>query len=136
MTTSTPVEDKKINVVLSKKEEGKRRLEKLKQEEMRMVRGTFRCYDAPGAPVRLCVKKYKDTPVFDKTLVDGQEYEIPLYVARHLNGIDKTAAEIPNGKINSCAYPIHAYAINQAGVPLINVGQYRSRFGFMSADFN
>ena len=125
-----------VNITLSRKDEGRKRLEKIKNEETRTVRGIFRCYETPQAAVRICIKKYKDVPMFDKTMVDGLEYEVPLYVARHLNGIDKCAAEAPSGLIHSCSYPIHAYTIDSRGVSRVDVGQYRSRFGFNSLDYS
>jgi hypothetical protein len=82
---------------------------------------------------------------------DGMEYEIPLYVARHLNGIDVTAAAV-GGRINTCAYPVHGFqmkggelapsVLGSVGkeavgipVPIVGVNKWKRRFGFQSLEF-
>jgi hypothetical protein len=78
---------------------------------------------------------------------DNKIYEIPLYVARHLNGVDITAGG-GNTKINSCAYPTHGFLwdkdkpppasdINSGMVvPIIGVQKWNRRFGFDSMEFD
>ena len=124
----------------------KERLKKLQEEESKFVRGRFRNFESPGGGLRVQIKKYKDIPMFDKTLVDNQEYEIPLFVARHLNGIDHVAKEL-NGKINTCAYPVHGHLmsgsewapaqLDEHGVPIasIQVAKWIRRYGFESLQF-
>jgi hypothetical protein len=65
---------------------------------------------------------------------DNQEYEIPLWVARWLNGYDRMAEDL-GGLVNSCAYPIHKHAQDAQGVARIDVGQWRRRYSFQSMDF-
>lgn len=84
------------------------KLQKFIEEETKMVKGRFRCFDNPGSAVRIQVRKYKGVPMFDKTMIDEGTYEVPLYVARHLNGVDATATHI-NGQVNTCSYPIHGF---------------------------
>lgn len=125
------------NSVISadKKKAAKERLHKFMQEESRMVKGVFKCYECPGASTTFTVKKYPNQPAKKYSFTDGQEYEIPLWVARHLNGIDATAEAI-KGKINSCAYPVHAYQIDsKTGLSSIDVGTVKRRYGFQSLDF-
>jgi hypothetical protein len=142
-------------VVVSKADPEKVRIgrDKLKafiEEETKLVKGRFRCLDNPGSAVRIQVRKYKDVPMFDKTMIDEGTYEIPLYVARHLNGIDATATHI-NGKINSCSYPIHGFkahgdqlaasteTMGPDGITLIpidNVVKRVRRYGFESLEFS
>lgn len=86
------------------------------KEDTVMVKGRFRCFDNPGSSVRIQIKKYKDVPMFDKTMIDEGTYEIPLYVARHLNGIDATATHL-NGKIHSCSYPVHGFKTDGMHLP-------------------
>ena len=86
----------------------KDKLQAFIKEDTVMVKNRFRCFDNPGSSVRIQIKKYKDVPMFDKTMIDEGTYEIPLYVARHLNGIDATTTNI-NGKIHSCSYPVHGF---------------------------
>lgn len=134
MTTKTQYQEKNISVTSSKKEEAKVRLQNLMKEEMTTVKGIFKNYECPGGSAHICVKKYPNTEVFDRWLEDGKAYEMPLYVARHLNGIDRCAIDL-GGVIHSCAYPIHSYAVDQNGKSRIDAGTYRQRYGFMSLDF-
>ena len=129
----------------------KDRLQKLVEEERKLVKGKFRCYETPGSSHRIQIRKYKELPMFDKWMIDEGVYEVPLYVARHLNGMDACATSL-NGKINSCAYPIHGFKsendvlpaseevlIPGAGptyVPLNKNVKYVRRFGFESMEFN
>lgn len=130
--------------------------EKLKEfiaEETRMVKGRFRFLETPGGSVRIQVKKYPGVPMFDKTMMDGEIYEVPLYIARHLNGIDATAKAV-NGNVGSCSYPVHGFKWNPGNpmpasmegfgpageggiaVPIVGVAKRVRRFGFESLDFS
>jgi hypothetical protein len=122
------------------------RLRKLREEEIKLVRGRFRNFESPGGSLRVQIKKYKEVAMFDKTLSDNCEYEIPLYVARHLNGVDHIAHEL-NGKINTCSYPVHGHLMSgtewapshqdEHGVPMasVQVAKWIRRYGFESLQF-
>ncbi len=139
-------------------------LERFMKEESRLVKGRFRCFETPGSTTRIQHKKYPTTPemlkrggtfgvdMFDKTMTDGEVYEIPLYAARWLNGVDVTAKEL-DGKIGSCSYVTHGFKWSpgqpmptsaqgngpdgQGGipVPIIGVGKRTRRYGFESLEF-
>lgn len=128
----------------------KDKLQAFIQEETKMVKGRFRCFDNPGSSVRIQVRKYKGVQMFDKTMIDEGTYEIPLYVARHLNGIDATATFI-NGKVNTCSYPVHGFksdgnnlpasyeTVGPDGLtlaPLDNIAKRVRRYGFESLEFS
>lgn len=124
------------------------RLKKLMEEEIKIVEGRFKNYETPGGNLPFCAGKYPGQPLFKMTFEDGGVYKVPLWVARHLNGIDKTAQEL-NGRIGSCSYPIHAFKWDanqpapesQVGadgvpVPVVGVGKRKQRFGFESLEFD
>ena len=126
------------------------KLQSFIEEETKTVKGRFRCFDNPGSSVRIQVRKYKGVPMFDKTMIDEGTYDIPLYVARHLNGIDATATHI-NGKINSCSYPIHGFKSENNNLPasyetlgptgptlapVDNIVKRVRRYGFESLEFS
>lgn len=128
----------------------KDKLQSFIEEETKTVKGRFRCFDNPGSSVRIQVRKYKGVPMFDKTMIDEGTYEVPLYVARHLNGIDATATHI-NGKVNTCSYPIHGFkaagdqlpasyeTMGPDGVtlaPIDNIVKRVRRYGFESLEFS
>lgn len=145
------------------------KLMKFMQSESRLVRGIFQFFENPGATQKIHYKKYP-TPAemrkrglsggvepFFKVMTDGREYEVPLYIAKYLNGIDDTAnafgnANTRNANIGTCSYPIHGFkyagdsapasqlGFGPAGegmipVPIIGITQRKKRFGFQSLEF-
>lgn len=134
------------HITKTAKELGKEKLKKYIEEETHTVRGIFQCFETPGSRVKIIVKKYPGIPHFEMEMEDGKEYEIPLYVARHLNGIDVTAEKL-NGKIGSCSYPVHGFRMqgdqfassgqDERGipVPIVGVAKRVKRYGFQSLEF-
>jgi hypothetical protein len=136
-----------VKIQKTKKEMSKELLDKFIKEETQLVKGKFRNFEVPGGSQRVIVKKYADVPMFDKVMEDGKVYEIPLYVARHLNGVDATAKKV-NGKINTCSFPVHGFKwdgdkgapknVEEAGipVPIIAPAKWTRRYGFESLEFD
>ena len=131
--------------VLSKRE----RIEKIMREELRMVKGRFKFYKCPGGNTMVHVRKYspKKVPEFKEQMYDGKVYEVPLYVARFLNGIDAQAGDL-NRVLNTCSYPVHAWAwpkgqanpnpgqvMGDTVIPILSVGKREQRVGFESLAF-
>ncbi len=128
------------------------RLQKFMNEEKKMVKGRFRCFESPGGSTRVMVKKYKELPMFDKWMFDNEVYEIPLYIARHLNGVDVTAEAI-NGQVGSCSYVVNGFKMGKdedlkactqgvgpngeggVPVPIVGVTKRVRRYGFESLEF-
>lgn len=133
--TATPKMKEAPKVIRSEKDRNNDELLKFMKEECRPVKGIFKNYECPGGSLPLTMGKYPNQPIFNKTLNDGEEYEVPLWVARALNGIDVTAKE-RNGKVGFCSYPIHAYTIDKnTGQSIPSIGSFRQRYGFQSLDF-
>ena len=135
------------------KEVTEKRLQEFVREETKLVKGIFQCFECPGATVPIFVSKYKGVEPFKKSLTDGHEYEIPLYVARFLNGTDATAGALGdpnkrNVKIGTCSYGVHGF-LYKAGqpmpgctmdnkgipVPIVGVSKRVKRYGFQSLEF-
>lgn len=129
--------------ILSRKE----RIEQIKNEELRVVKGRFKFYKCPGGNTLVHVKKYKDVPEYKKVMQDGEVYEVPLYVARFLNGLDAQAEGLGK-RLNSCSYPVHAWAwpkgqampvqgvvSGETVVPILSIGKREQRVGFESLEF-
>jgi trehalose-6-phosphate synthase len=115
------------------KDLAKEKLARFMKEEMRIVKGVFQNFENPGAELRLQVRKYKGH-FFDQVLKDGEECDVPLYIARHLNGIDVTAEHI-NGKLGTCSYEVHSHLMDANGVPILNRANRKKRYGFQSMEF-
>jgi hypothetical protein len=124
------------------------KLEKFIKEECKMVKGRFKNYEVPGGGLPFEAGKYPGQPLFKCNFQDGEVYEVPLWVARHLNGIDVTADAL-GGKIGSCSYPIHGFkweggkpapeSVLGAGgspIPATVVSKRKQRFGFEPLDFS
>jgi len=97
------------------------KIERMKEEDLRMVKGIFKNLECPNGCVKFFVRKYKGEPVRDFLMWDGKEYEVPLYVAKNLN--------------NGCCYPVHAWSVDPEGKPLEIIGKMVNRFAFISMDF-
>lgn len=92
------------------------------KEESRMVKGIFRCRDPEGGCVTFCYRKYRWDPTRWYTLYDGEVYELPLGVARHLN--------------QNCNYPVHSHILGPDGNPTVDrTGKVKSRMNFESTEF-
>jgi hypothetical protein len=99
----------------------KQNLKYQRDKDREMVKGIFKFYEVPGGSMSFVFKVYKEDPVERFDFVDGQVYNIPLGVAKHLN---------KNGW-----YPVHVHALDENGVPAMRIGQKVRRFGFQSLEF-
>lgn len=115
----TPLKKGKTMSKVTKKE--KPNLKYLQEKDREIVRGKFIFHEVPGGTMSFTFKKWKEDPLENFTLVDGQIYSIPLGVAKHLN--------------KNLAYPVHSYAQNEHGVPVAKIGQMVRRCSFQSLEF-
>ena len=92
------------------------------KEESRMVKGIFRCHEPQGGSVQFSFKKFKWDPVRTYTMKDGEVYEVPLAVARHLN--------------QNCNYPVHSHVLDASGNPTVDRNRVKSRMNFESTEFS
>lgn len=139
--------------IQSNRDLAKQVLERLIKEETRIVKGIFQCFETPGSTVKIIVDKYKGYR-FEKTMTDGEMYDVPLFVARHLNGIDASAgaaSDYKNPNIGTCSYPVHGFMMrgnslntSQEGfnghhggipVPIVGISKRVKRYGFQSLEF-
>ena len=67
------------------KHKTKANIEQLRARDNKLIRGRFNYLEVPGGTLNFCYRAYKGDPVVDYSLKDGEIYEIPLGVARHLN---------------------------------------------------
>jgi len=96
-------------------------MRKMRQKDHKMVKGIFRCYEPRGGSMTFSFKKYKGDEVLKYTMVDGEIYDIPLMVAKHLN--------------QQCYYPKHAHVLDADGKPSVEVGKKVQRCSFESLEF-
>jgi hypothetical protein len=81
----------------------------------------FKFYEVPGGNMSFSCRFWPGDPVRDFTFQDGEVYEIPIGVARHLN--------------NNGWYPTYKWANDSDGIPRQVISQKERRFGFSSLEF-
>jgi len=96
-------------------------LEEMRKSDAELVRGKFSFLEAPGATLKFSYRKYKGDQIKTYSLKDGEIYTIPKGVAKHL--------------AKSGSYPIHEYATDENGKPLIRIGRVKRRYNFESLEF-
>ena len=76
----------KILVGVQKKtNQGKVNVEQLRARDSKKVRGRFNYLEMPGGILNFCYRAYEGDPLMSYALKDGEIYELPIGVARHLN---------------------------------------------------
>lgn len=129
LPSAIPQEAPTVVHSLSAREAMWRRVRKIMEEDCQMVKGVFRNHECPGGSMTVSVSKYPGLH-FNLTMEDGKEYEVPKYIARHLNGIDKASAA-NNGLIHSCQSPVHEWRVTKPGMdPHTEVGRWKQRVSF------
>lgn len=68
---------RKSPTVIDPKEEAIKR-------DLRLVKGIFKNYESPNSPCKFSKRKYKCENIRTYEMWDGQEYEVPYYVAKQL----------------------------------------------------
>jgi len=58
-----------------------------RQADRRKVKGIFRDLEVKGGVIKFAFKKWKGDDIVPYELHDGQEYELPLGVVKHLNNL-------------------------------------------------
>jgi len=96
-------------------------LKKQREDDHKMVKGVFRCYEPRGGSFTFCFKKYKGDQNLKFTMVDGETYDIPLMVAKHLN--------------QNCWYPRHTHVLDANGCATVDNNTKVKRCSFESLEF-
>jgi len=97
-------------------------VEAARQEESRLVKGIFKNHECPNGDATFSIRLYKGDPIRTYNLIDGQEYELPLGVARHIN--------------RQCRYKKHKWLVDKDGNKMIGADKPFERYSFVSNDFS
>jgi hypothetical protein len=95
-----------------------------REKDLKTVKGRFEFTEimGKGAPLVFSYGSiYEDVPIKKYTLVDGDIYELPFMVAKHLN--------------ETGWYAVHHHAVDENGKPSTKIGQKIRRYGFFPIDF-
>lgn len=93
------------------------------------VKGIFKYYEVPGGCLEFNYRAYKEDPIEFYHLEDGQQYTLPLGIAKHLN--------------KSGWYPEYEYYQGEKGLGrafspeghMMRVAKKVRRYGFQSLEF-
>jgi len=96
-------------------------VEKARKEDERLVKGVFKNLKIKGGDVKFPYKAYKGEPLRIYTFKDGEEYEIPIGVARHIN--------------RDCRRKIHSYLVDKDGAPYAHPTKHEQLAEFVSTEF-
>ena len=97
---------------------------KAQQEiESKLVRGKFVFHECPGGVMNFPFRKFKGDKIVTYSMKDGQVYEIPLAVAKHLN--------------TNVSWPVYQERRDEAGNTIgHSVKSHVRRASFQPLDFN
>ena len=96
-------------------------LEKNCKEDQKMVKGVFKNLESPGGDVTFAYRGHKGEPIRVYNLIDGETYDIPIGVARHIN--------------RQCKYMKSAHLVDRDGKPMVGAGKPTQRYEFGSTDY-
>jgi hypothetical protein len=96
------------------------KIERMRKEESKLVKGIFQDNELKNGSIKFSFKKYRGDPIMTYELKDGEEYELPLSVVRHLN--------------NDCAYHDHHFILDSKGNPTKSVRKTH-RFSFKPLEY-
>lgn len=118
-TTPIDVKPKSKTVIKTKTS-----FELKKEKDLSLVKGRFEFTEisGKGAPLQFSYGSiYEDVPIKKYTLIDGETYEVPYMIAKHLNETGK--------------YPVNQYMQDEKGKSHMKIGSYVRRYNFVPLDF-
>lgn len=100
-------------------------LEEKRKADRKLVRGIFRFHEVPNGQMDFVYREYPGDPLEKFSMKDGEVYEVPLGVAKHLN--------------KNCWYPVYGHNDKaQAAIAdnaLMSIKEKIRRCSFQSLDF-
>lgn len=113
------MEEKKKNI--GPTIQSKPTLAQQRERDEELVTGRFSFTECPGGTLNFSYKKYKHEKIKRFSLKDGEVYQLPRGVAKHL----ATAGR----------YTVHKNALDEFGRPSIKLGTIKKRYNFESLEF-
>lgn len=96
-------------------------IEKHKKEDARLVKGVFKNIESAGGDVEFAYHKYPGESTKVYHLIDGQEYDLPFGVAKHIN--------------QQCKYKKSKHLVDVDGNRTITADKAIERYQFVSTEF-
>ena len=96
-------------------------IETARKADSKLVKGIFKNLECPGGDLQFAYHAYKGEPTRVYHMIDGEEYEIPIGVAKHIN--------------RQCKYKKSRYLVDKDGKRMITADKPIDRYQFVSAEF-
>ncbi|MFQ5685090.1 MAG: hypothetical protein ACE5GV_00370 [Candidatus Scalindua sp.] len=106
---------------LEEKKKASELVEKARKEDSKIVKGVFKNHESPGGDAIFSIRLYKGDPIRTYNLVDGETYDLPLGVAKHIN--------------NQCRYKKHKWLVDKNGNKMMGADNPIERYSFTSTDY-
>jgi len=96
-------------------------IEQARKEDSKLVKGVFKNLECPGGDLEFAYCAYKGEPIRVYRFEDGNTYEIPYGVAKHIN--------------RQCKYKRSKYLVDKDGNRILGADKPIERYQFVSTDF-
>lgn len=96
-------------------------IETARKIDAKLVKGIFKNLECPGGDLQFAYHQYKGEPTRVYHMLDGQEYEIPMGVAKHIN--------------RQCKYKKSRHLVDKNGNKMITADKPIDRYQFVSQEF-
>jgi len=96
-------------------------IESARKIDSKLVKGIFKNLESKGGDLTFAYRQYRGEPTRVYHMLDAQEYEIPLGVAKHIN--------------RQCKYKKSKFLMDKDGNRIIGADTPEERYKFISTDF-
>lgn len=110
---------KKLNA--EEKKKASELVERERKEDSKLVMGVFKNIECQGGDLEFSIKLYRGDPIRTYRFLDGETYEIPLGVAKHIN--------------RQCKYIKHKWLLDKDGKKTQGYDKPVERYQFVSQDY-
>lgn len=106
-------------------EEKRSYIQYLREKDVEMVTGVFKCFEPVGGTVSFTVRPYEGVE-HQYTMRDGESHTIPRCIAKRLNN---------EWQGIGTWHPTHSHVLDSNGNPTVQVGRKNFRFAFITGDY-
>lgn len=105
----------------AEKKKSSEMIETARKADAKLVKGIFKNLECPGGDLQFAHHEYKGEPTRVYHLLDGEEYELPLGVAKHIN--------------KQCKYKKSKHLVDKDGNHIITDDKPIERYQFVSTEY-
>jgi len=114
--------DKKTKLNAEARKKASEMIENARKEDSKLVKGMFKNLEVKGGDANFPYRKYRGEPLRLYNFQDGETYEIPLGLAKHIN--------------NNCKRKRRTHVLDINGRRTEAPGKHEQRYEFVSTDFS